>query len=173
MGNRGIVDVAGGVGPVVGVGPGEGHVADPELVVEAEECKRILDGVAAFDAEENGEFILSAGGENFGGGGAEGELCGVLADLFEDSVEEFEGAVGVTVAPLRGFGPEGEEGAGEVALASGLEVEGAAVERGGEVPGFIDKALRSVDVGVQDEGGLMDCAGFGIGGFRDLHRPSF
>ena len=97
----------------------------------------------------------------------------MFVNLLEDSVEEFESAVGVAVTPLRGFSPESKEGAGEVALASGLEVEGAAVERGGEVPGFIDKALRSVDVGVQDEGGLMDCAGFGIGGFRDLHRPSF
>ena len=93
------------------------------MVIEAEEGERVFDGVAAFDAEEDGEFILSAGGEDFCGGGAEGEVCGVLADLLEDSVEEFERAVGVAVAPLRGFGPEGEEGAGEVALAGGFEIE--------------------------------------------------
>ncbi len=56
VGDVGVVDVAGGVGPVVGVGPGEGHVADAETMVDAEKSERVFDGVAAFDAEEDGEF---------------------------------------------------------------------------------------------------------------------
>ena len=51
-----VFDVAGGVGPVVGVGPGEGHVTDAEAVVVAEKTERVFDGVAAFDAHEDAEF---------------------------------------------------------------------------------------------------------------------
>jgi len=60
-------EIAGGFSPVVGVGPGEGHVADTEGVVEAEESEGVLDGVAALDAEEDGEFVGGAGGEDFFG----------------------------------------------------------------------------------------------------------
>ena len=51
--NGWVVDVAGGVGPVVGVGPGEGHVACAEAVIVPEASERVLDGVAAFDADED------------------------------------------------------------------------------------------------------------------------
>ena len=56
-----VFEVAGGVGPVVGVGPGEGHVTDAEAVVVAEEAEGVFDGVAAFDAHEDGEFPGFAG----------------------------------------------------------------------------------------------------------------
>lgn len=59
--DAGSVDVAGGVRPAVGVGPGEGHVACAEAMVFAEQVERVFDGVAAFDAEQDGEFTLAAG----------------------------------------------------------------------------------------------------------------
>ena len=92
-------------------------------MVKAEQGERVLDGVTAFDTEEDREFIQGAGDEDFVRRGAEGEVAGVAVDLLEDAVEEGEGAVGVAVVPLGGFGPEGEEGAGEVALAGGGEGE--------------------------------------------------
>lgn len=85
----------------------------------------------------------------------------MFADLFEDGVEQGEGAGGEAVLPLRGLGPEGEEGGGEVSFAGGGEGEMAGsvggVEGAGEVPGLIQNALRGVDVGVDDEGAAMDC----------------
>ena len=49
------------VGQVVGVGPGEGHVTDAEAVEVAEAVERIFNGVAAFDAEEEGEIFRRRG----------------------------------------------------------------------------------------------------------------
>src|SRR6266568_9480373 len=47
VGYGSVVDVAGTVGPTVGVGPGEGHVADAEGVVLAQKSDGIFNRVAA------------------------------------------------------------------------------------------------------------------------------
>ena len=169
----GVVLVAGGVGPVVGVGPGEGHVADAEAVVVAEECEGVLDGVAAFDAHEDGELALAVGGKDVVGGDAELELVGMVADLFEGAVDEFKGAEGGAVAGvLVGVDPDGEELGVEVALLRAVVVEHAAFERVGEVPVLIDEALGGVGVGVDDDGGLVDLGGVGFGGLMGHHLLS-
>ncbi len=157
VGDGGIVDVAGGVGPVVGVGPGEGHVADAEAVVVAEEGEGVLDGVAAFDAHEDGEFSLAVGCDDLIGGGAELEFVRCAADLLEGGVDEGEGAAGGGISGvLAGVDPDGEELCVEVALLRGVVVEHAAVEWVGEVPVFVDEALRGVGVGVDDDGTGVD-----------------
>ena len=144
-------------------------------MVEAEESEGVLDGVATLDTEEDGEFICGAGGENFFGRSAEGELGGMAADLLADGIEEGEGAEGVARAgTLRGIGPEGEELGGEIAAAGGGEIEmaGGLVrdgERRGEVPRLVDEALWSVGVGVDDEGGGVDGGGVGRDGGRVRH----
>ena len=73
-------------GPVVGVRPGEGHGADAEAVVSAEEWEGVLDGVAAFDGEKGGEPSCGLGGEDIVGGEAELHLVGVAAELLVDGV---------------------------------------------------------------------------------------
>jgi hypothetical protein len=109
-------------------------------VVEAEESEGVLDGVAALDAEEDGELVGGADGEEFFGRSAEGEFRGMAADLLADGVEEGESAEGVTRAgTLLGIGPEGEELGGEIAAAGSgeIEVAGGLVRDGkrrGEVP---------------------------------------
>ena len=95
VGDGGVVEVAGGVGPVVGVGPGEGHVADAEAVVEAEEAEGVLDGVAAFDADEDGEAVPAAWAARMSSGVRQRrEVVGVAADLLEDGVDELRGCGG-------------------------------------------------------------------------------
>ena len=85
-------------------------------------------------------------------------LSGCVADLFEGGVDEFEGAAGGGVGGvLAGVDPDGEELGVEVALLCGVVVEHAAVERVGEVPVLVDEALRGVGVGVDDDGGVVDC----------------
>jgi len=64
--NRWIVQIAGRIGPVVGVGPGQRHVTDTERVVSPQQRQRVLDRVAAFDAHQHGEFAGSARGQNVG-----------------------------------------------------------------------------------------------------------
>jgi len=152
----GIAEVAGAVGPLVGVGPGERHVTDAEAVVEAEEAEVGFDGMAAFDADEGGEDVVGVGLDDVRGGEAKAHGIRVFADLLVDAVDELEGAEGEAASPLLGLDPGGEELGGEVAGASGFEVQHAVAEGRGKVPGFIDKALGGVGVGVDDDGGTMD-----------------
>ena len=60
--------------------------------------------------------------------------------------------------PLLGFGidPDGEELGAEVALLRRFEVPVAAIERIGEVVVLIDKALRSIGMRVDHDGGAFD-----------------
>jgi len=51
--------IAGGVGPVVGVGVSESHVARAEAVEGAEDLDGVLDGVAPLDADEDGAMAAA------------------------------------------------------------------------------------------------------------------
>ena len=84
VGNGGVFYVAGAVGPVVGVGPGEGHVANAECIVLAQEANRVLDGVATFDSHEGGELMVAVGFFNALGRGNELDLIRVAGDLLLD-----------------------------------------------------------------------------------------
>ena len=117
VGDGGVVEVAGAVGPLVGVGPGEGHVADAEAVVKAEEAEIGFDGVAALDADECGENAVGVGLHNVFGGKAEAHVARVFADLLVDAVDELQGSEGVAAAPLDRLDPGGEELGGEVSSA--------------------------------------------------------
>ena len=50
--NLGIVEIAGGIGPFVGIRPGEGHVAHTKAVEIAQEMNIVLDGMSALDAQQ-------------------------------------------------------------------------------------------------------------------------
>jgi len=118
--------------------------------------------VAAFDAHEDGEFSSAVGFDDLVGGGAELELVGSFADLFEGAVDEFEGAAGGGVGGvLAGVDPDGEELRVEIALLCRVVVEHAAVERVGEVPVLVDEALGRVGVGVDDDSAGVDLSRVG------------
>ena len=112
--------LAGGVGPVVGVGPGEGHVTDAEIVESAEALEGVFDGVAALEPEQDAELSRGAGGEDVSGGEAEGEVGRVSADLLVDGFDEGEGAVGEMAGELVGLDPDGKELGGQVAATGGV-----------------------------------------------------
>src|SRR5208337_4055951 len=63
--------VGGGVGPLVVVHVGEGHVADAESGEGAEDGEIVAHHVAAFDADEAGDFVLLFGFADVGDGGGE------------------------------------------------------------------------------------------------------
>ena len=158
-----VVDVAGAVGPTVGVGPGEGHVADAEGIVLAQQGNRVFDGVTALNAHEHCEFVRAVRVLNAVGRGDKHELVRVLSDLLLDGVNEFEGSAGVLAFIEGGLDPDGEELGAEVAFARGFEVEVATVEWAGEVEALIEESLRGVGVGINHQGRPLNaCGGFGL-----------
>ena len=181
VGDFGVVDVALGVGPVVGVEVGEGHVADAEGVILAEEAEGVFDGVAALDAHEGGDLALGAGAEDVVGGGSEDEVAGVGGeDVGADGVDHLEGAVGGVVAGgVVGVDEDGEElgaeeaaHAGEVGLAGfiGLRDVVAVDGAGGDVVVGVDEdgvAGDAVDLGLGDGFGARSARLLGDGGEGD------
>ncbi len=83
----------------------------------------------------------------------------MMAQLFEDGIDEGECALCESPLPGGGFGPDGEELCGKIAGAGGGEVEVPVAERAGEVPAFIQNALRSVGVGIDHQRRSVDGRG--------------
>ena len=118
--------------------------------------------MAAFNAHEDGEFALLVGGDDLVGGRAELKFVRGFAHLLERAVDQFERSAGRGIGRiLAGVDPDGEELGVEVAFACAVVVEHAAVERVGEVPVFVDEALRSVSVCVYDDSAGVDFCGVG------------
>jgi len=87
-------DVALGVGPVVGVEVGDGHVADAEGLVFAEEAEGVFDGVATLYAHEGGDLLVFVGFDDVMGGGGEDEFGRVFGDdVGADGVDRLEGGL--------------------------------------------------------------------------------
>ncbi len=141
------------------VRPGKGHVADAEAVVIAQQAEAILDRVAALDAHQRGELVITVRGEDVGGREGHLHLVGMLRGLLVDGVDQFQRAFGILALVEIGLDPDGEELRAEIALFGGVEVHLATVEGHGEVVVFVDEALRRVGVGVDDDGLLMDLSG--------------
>ncbi len=156
VGDGGVSDVAGAVGPVVGVGPGEGHVADAERVILAQEGERIFDGVATFDPHECCKFVISMGLLDAFGRGDKLDLVVVFGGLLFDGVNKFQSAMCVLAFVESGLNPDGEEFGAQVSLLDGSEVEIARTERVGQIEVLVEKTLRGIGVCVDDDGGLMD-----------------
>src|SRR5207245_11686140 len=66
--NLWVVDVAGGVRPLIGVRPGKRHVAYAEAVVVAQQTHVVFNRVPAFDAHQGGEFVFAVGALDVGHG---------------------------------------------------------------------------------------------------------
>src|SRR5208282_534932 len=64
----GIVDVAGGIGPVGGLVVGQRHVADTQAVVIAQQAEAVVDGVSALDAHQHRQLVLLVGAHDVVGG---------------------------------------------------------------------------------------------------------
>ncbi len=156
MWNRRVVDVAGAVGPISGVGPCERHVAHAERVILAQECKRIFNGVAAFNAHERGELVFAVRLLNAFRGGDKHHLIRMPGYLLLDRVDQFQRAMGELALVERRFDPDGKELRAQIPFVNGIQIHVAAVEGIGEVEVLIHKSLRCVSVGVNYDGRLLD-----------------
>ena len=159
----GVVDVAGGVGPFVGVRPGERHVAHAEPVVIAQQVHVVLDRVAAFDAHERGEFVLAMGALDVGHGEGHHHAVGMMRRLLVDGIDEIERVAGEVALVSIGVDPDGKELRAEVAAAGFVEADVPRVIGIGraDVEVFVEKTLGRVGVGVDHDGGFLNRASLG------------
>ena len=153
--------IAGGFGPVVGVGPGERHIADAQRVVATQEVERVLDGVAAFDAHAGRRICPPRArpecplarcierAEQDAGGLARGR---------RRSAPESGGRSGLARRWVRARWRRIRQRDCRVCAVSRLSMP-AREREAGEIPGLVDKTLRRVGVGVDDQ-----CGGVNLGG---------
>ena len=153
--------VGGGVGPFAVAAVGERHVADAVGGKFSQDAEVAVDHVAAFDGEQDGDFLLRAGGADSVGGGGEGEIVGVLVDLRVDGVDLFLRALdGDRTADFAGH-PDGEEYGADAAFFHARNVYASLFVARGEIEVAVDEALGGVGVSVDDDAGEMELAGFG------------
>src|ERR1022692_1031093 len=96
--------------------------------------------------------------------------AGVLGHLLLDGVDQLQGAAGVLTFVECGLDPDGEELRAEVAVVKRLQVEVAVAEWIGQVKVLINKALRRVGMGVDDQCGAMDqVSGLALWGRSEEH----
>jgi len=115
--------------------------------------------VAALDAHQHSHLVLAAGQLDAGRRGDELQLVAVTGHLLLDGVDQFEGPVGVLPLVLRGIDPDGEELGAQIAFLRGFQIELTALQGIAQVKIFIHKALWSVGVGIDDQGGAMHRCG--------------
>ncbi len=113
--NLGVVDVAGGVGPFIGVRPRERHVAHAQAVVIAQQVHVVLDRVSAFDAHERGQFVLAVGALDVGDGKGHHHAVGMMRRLLVDRVDQIEGVAGEMALIGLGVDPDGEKFRAQIA----------------------------------------------------------
>jgi hypothetical protein len=149
-----------GVGPLAIAAVRERHVADTLVRKSAEDGEVAVDHVAALDTEEDGDFVLSAGGSDLFRGGGEGELVGILFDLGLNGFDLFFSALdGNRPADFAGH-PNSEKDGVDATVFHARDVDASLFVARGEVEVAVDQALGGVDVCVDDDGREMELASF-------------
>ena len=156
----GIVDVAGRVGPLVGIRPAQGHVANAQPVVVAEQMNVIFDRVAAFDSHQCCQLLLFVCALNVVYRECHHHAVRVARRLFIHRIDHVEGGFGEMPAGCFGVGPDRKEFRAQVAGASLVEADVPDILwiSVADIETFVKKTLRSVSVGVHNDGGVVDGA---------------
>ena len=162
-----VVDVAGGIRPLVRVRPGERHIAHAEAVIIAQQVHVVLDRVAAFDAHERGELVFLVGALDIGHGKGHHHAVRMVRGLLVDRVDEIECVSGEVALVGLGIYPDGKELGAQIAAAGFVEADVAHVVGIGraDVEAFVEKTLGRVGMGVDYDGGFLNGASLGADGY--------
>ncbi len=151
-----VVHVAAGVANVVGVRPGERHVAHAQAVIIAQDADVAFDGVPAFHAQQRGELMLAMRGQDVLGAEGHHHLVGMAARLLVDRVDHVERALGFVAFIRLRLDPDGKEFRAQIAGLDLVEIHvaGAGVLR--EIEILVDETAGRVGVSVDDDGRIVD-----------------
>src|SRR5262245_42461095 len=81
------------------------HVAHAEAVVHAENAQRVVDGMAALDADERGNLAVLVNADNIVSSRGHGKGVGIVLDELVDEVDLLEG-LGDRLSGLGGGGSD-------------------------------------------------------------------
>ncbi len=152
--------VGGRVSPVGIFHVGEGHVANTESGVGAEDGEVVIDHVAAFDTHERSDLALFFGGADFFGGGGKDKIVGMFANGFADGVDLVESLLNGDGAGDFAVDPDGEEDGVQAAFAHARDVDVAVGVTRADIEGGVEEALGGVVVGIDNDGRGVERFGF-------------
>jgi hypothetical protein len=127
--NFGIVDVAGGVGPLVGIRPAQRHVAHTETIEIAQQVNVILDGMPALDAHQGSELFLLVGALDLLDGIGHHHAIGMTRRLLVDRIDQVQCMLREVSSVGCGIDPDGEELRSQISAAGLVKADVADVFR--------------------------------------------
>ncbi len=132
------------------------HVADAHLVIVAQQTWRIFDGVAAFDAKQAGDFVLTMSAFDIGGRQREREILRVaVKNIGVNGVDHLQCAVGGVVPfHVLGRNVHREEDGAYAALLEARNIS-VVLRRVADI-GAINSEAGDVVMGVDENGGSGD-----------------
>ena len=159
----GIVDISGGVRPFIGIGPAQGHVADTEAIVVAEEVHVVLNGVPALNTHQGRQLVFFVSAFDVGNAEGHHHAIGMPGGFLVDGVDQVEGMLReMSLVGLRLY-PDREEFRTQISRACLVETDLADVLRirAAKVEVALQETLRRVGVRVDHNGGVVNREGLG------------
>ena len=160
----GVVDVARGIRPIVGVGVRERHVAHAQIVVIAQQPEAVFDGVAAFDPHQRGDFSPGVRLFDLFCGGRQDEIVGITSNnVVAHRIDHLQRAVGRPVAIyIRGRHVDREELRPHAAFLEPRDVGMPGTGARADVESF-HGAAGNVVMGIDEQRRAVDPHHLGIG----------
>ena len=142
--------VGGGIGPLIVVEMGKGHVADTEIGKDAHHADVVADHVAALDAHQGGNLALRVRAANIFRGARQHDVVGIFLDVFAHGVDLIECLLNRGRAHNVAVDPDRKEDAIHAAFAHARYVDRAVRIALAQVIILREQALRRVVVRVDD-----------------------
>ena len=152
-----VVNIAGGISPLVGVRPRKRHVAHAETVEIAKKMNIVLDGVTTFDSHQGRKFFLLVGALDVIHGKRHHHSIRMARCLLVDGIDQIEGVLGEVALIGFRFDPDGKELSAQVSGASFVKADVAEIFGIGrtDIEVIVEKTLRRVSMCVDDNRRIM------------------
>ena len=122
-----VINISGGISPLVGVRPRKRHVAHTETVEIAQEMNIVLDGVTTFDSHQRRKLLLLVGALDIIHGKRHHHSIRMARCLDIDGIDKVEGVLGEVALIGFRFDPDGKELSAQISGASFVKADVAEI----------------------------------------------
>src|SRR5579862_385474 len=123
----------------------------------------VFDGMPAFNAHQSGEFVLAVRPLDVRHGKRHHHAVRVVRRLLVNRIDEIQGVLSEVALVSFRIDPDGKKFSSKIAAADFVEADVSDVVwiGGADIEILVEKPLRRVGVSIDDDGGVLNGAGFG------------